>query len=245
MTFCIPGSAKASPHPKRGITGPHRVSEPHIPDLRGTAVAGVSTDASATLERGARPLRPFTISKHDQGGQMEVKRAAVPAIAVITLAGSALTGCSTKPTEDDTGSQVDVLGSMLASESELNTILVTSDLHPQTALRQPARLDADEHAPRPVCLAVIGNAMDEVYRDSGFRQFRESLFADEGDDLEVDQAVTAFDTPTAARTLVSRTVDTWRQCAGDSLKISYDGNRRPSTYVLGNPSVVDDMDVPT
>lgn len=174
---------------------------------------------------------------------MDVKRAAVPAIAVITLAGSALTGCSTKPTEDDTGSQVDVLGSMLASESELNTILATSDLHPKTALRQPARLDADEHASRPVCLAVIGNAMDEVYRDSGFRQFRESLFADEGDDLEVDQAVTAFDTPTAARTLVSRTVDTWRQCAGDSLKISYDGNRRPSTYVLGNPSVVDDIDV--
>ncbi|OBF45949.1 hypothetical protein A5719_00155 [Mycolicibacterium peregrinum] len=174
---------------------------------------------------------------------MDVKRAAVPAIAVITLAGSALTGCSTKPTVDDTGSQVDVLGSMLASESELNTILATSDLHPKTALRQPARLDADEHASRPVCLAVIGNAMDELYRDSGFRQFRESLFADEADDLEVDQAVTAFDTPTAARTLVSRTVDTWRQCAGDSLKISYDGNRRPSTYVLGNPSVVDDVDV--
>ncbi len=174
---------------------------------------------------------------------MDVKRAAVAAIVVITLAGSALAGCSTKPTEDDTGSQVDVLGSMLASESELNTILATSDLHPKTALRQPARLDADEHASRPVCLAVIGNAMDEVYRDSGFRQFRESLFADEGDDLEVDQAVTAFDTPMAARTLVSRTVDTWRQCAGDSLKISYDGNRRPSTYVLGNPSVVDDIDV--
>lgn len=174
---------------------------------------------------------------------MDVKRAAVPAIVAIALAGSALTGCGTKPTEDDTGSQVDVLVSMLASESELNTILATSDLHPKTALRQPARLDADEHASRPVCLAVIGNAMDEVYRDSGFQQFRESLFADEGDDLEVDQAVTAFDTPTAARTLVTRTVDTWRQCAGDSLKISYDDNRRPSTYVLGNPSVVDEIDV--
>ncbi|MGW9169775.1 sensor domain-containing protein, partial [Agromyces sp. NPDC055657] len=114
---------------------------------------------------------------------------------------------------------------MLASESELNTILATTDLRPKTALRQPARLDADEHASRPVCLAVIGNAMDEVYRDSGFRQFRESLFADETNDLEVDQAVTAFDTPTAAKTLVTRTVDTWRQCAGDNLTISYGGNR--------------------
>lgn len=150
---------------------------------------------------------------------MDVKRAAVPAIVAIALAGSALTGCGTKPTEDDAGSQVDVLGSMLASESELNTILSTTGLRPKTALRQPAGLDADEHASRPVCLAVIGNAMDEVYRDSGFRQFRESLFADEGNDLEVDQAVAAFDSPTAARTLVSRTVDSWRQCAGDSLKI--------------------------
>ncbi|MFV8170943.1 sensor domain-containing protein [Mycolicibacterium peregrinum] len=174
---------------------------------------------------------------------MDVKRAAIPAIAAIALAGSVLSGCGPKQTEDDAGPQVDVLGSMLASESELNTILATTDLHPKTALRQPARLDADEHASRPVCLAVIGNAMDELYRDSGYRQFRESLFADEADALEVDQAVTAFDTPTAARTLVSRTVDTWRQCAGDSLKISYDGNRRPSSFVLGNPSVVDEIDV--
>ncbi len=94
-----------------------------------------------------------------------------------------------------------------------------------------------------MCLAVIGNAMDEIYRDSEFRQFRESLFADDGDDLEVDQAVTAFDTPTAARTVVTRTVDTWRQCAGENLVISYDSNRQPSIFALGNPSVVDDIDV--
>ncbi|MGW4099135.1 sensor domain-containing protein [Mycobacterium sp. NPDC004974] len=174
---------------------------------------------------------------------MDVQRVVVPVIAAIALAGAALSGCSTKQTGDDGSPQVDVLGSMLASESELNTILATTGLRSKTALRQPARLDADEHASRPVCLAVIGNAMDEVYRDSGFRQFRESLFADEGDDLEVDQAVTAFDTPTAAKTLVARTVDTWRQCAGDNLAISYDSNRRPSTFVLGNPSVVDDIDV--
>ncbi|WP_135452737.1 sensor domain-containing protein [Mycobacterium sp. DL99] len=174
---------------------------------------------------------------------MDVQRVVVPVIAAIALAGAALSGCSTKQTGDDGSPHVDVLGSMLASESELNTILATTGLRSKTALRQPARLDADEHASRPVCLAVIGNAMDEVYRDSGFRQFRESLFADEGDDLEVDQAVTAFDTPTAAKTLVARTVDTWRQCAGDNLTISYDSNRRPSTFVLGNPSVVDDIDV--
>ncbi|BBX27488.1 sensor domain-containing protein [Mycolicibacterium alvei] len=174
---------------------------------------------------------------------MDVKRAEIAAIAAIALAGSVLSGCGTKQTEDDTGSQVDVLGSMLASESELNTILGTSGLRPKTALRQPARLDADERASRPVCLAVIGNAMDELYRDSGFRQFRESLFADEGDDLEVDQAVTAFDTPAAAKSLVNRTVDSWRQCAGDTLKLTYTGDRQPSSFMLGNPSVVDDVDV--
>jgi len=171
------------------------------------------------------------------------QHALIPAIAAIALAGAALSGCGTRQTDDDAGTQVDVLGSMLASESELNTILATTGLRSKTALRQPARLDADEHASRPVCLAVIGNAMDEVYRDSGFRQFRESLFADEGDALEVDQAVTAFDTPTAAKTLVTRTVDTWRQCAGDNLTIRSDSNRQPSTFVLGNPSVVDDIDV--
>src|SRR5437868_13313296 len=98
---------------------------------------------------------------------MDVQRAVVPAIAAIALAGAALGGCSAKQTSDDAGSEVDVLGSMLASESELNTILGTTGLSPKTALRQPARLDADEHASRPVCLAVIGNAMDELYRDSG------------------------------------------------------------------------------
>ncbi|MED5815242.1 sensor domain-containing protein [Mycolicibacterium sp. 050232] len=174
---------------------------------------------------------------------MDAKWAAIPAVAAIALAGIALSGCGTRQTDEDAGPQIDVLGSMLASESELNTILATTGLRSKTALRQPARLDADEHASRPVCLAVIGNAMDEVYRDSGFQQFRESLFADEGDDLEVDQAVTAFDTPTAARALVGRTVDTWRQCAGDNLTIKYDSNRQPSTFVLGNPSVVDDIDV--
>ncbi|KHO22946.1 sensor domain-containing protein [Mycolicibacterium setense] len=174
---------------------------------------------------------------------MYVRRAVIPAIAAIALAGVVLSGCSPGQTEIDAGPQVDVLGSMLASESELNTILATTGLRSKTALRQPARLDADEHASRPVCLAVIGNAMDEIYRDSGFRQFRESLFADDGDDLEVDQAVTAYDTPTAAREVVTRTVDTWRQCAGESLVISYDSNRQPSTFALGNPSVVDDIDV--
>lgn len=174
---------------------------------------------------------------------MGVRRATIAATLAIALAGAALSGCTRDTAEPDDATQVDVLGSMLASESELNTILGTTGLRPKTALRQPAALDADERASRPVCLAVIGNAMDEMYRDSGFRQFRESLFADEGDALEVDQAVTTFDTPTGARTLVARTVDAWRQCAGDTLTLTYDGDRAPSSYLLGSPSVVDDIDV--
>lgn len=170
---------------------------------------------------------------------MDNRRAAV---AAIVLASAVLGGCTQKAADSDS-TQVDVLGSMLAGESELNTILDTTGLRSKTALRQPARLDADERASRPVCLSVIGNAMDEIYRDSGFRQFRESLFADDGDDLEVDQAVAAFDTPVAARALVTRTVDSWRQCAGDTLTLTYDDDRQPSSYLLGNPSVVDDIDV--
>ncbi len=171
---------------------------------------------------------------------MDVRRVTIAAVA---LACAALSGCSRDTAEPDDSARVDVLGSMLASESELNTILGTTGLRPKTALRQPARLDSDEHASRPVCLAVIGNAMDEVYRDSGFRQFRESLFADDGNNLEVDQAVTAFDSPTAARSLVTRTVDIWRQCAGETLTLTYDGGRRPASFALGSPSVVDDIDV--
>lgn len=171
---------------------------------------------------------------------MDVRRVTIVAVA---LACAALSGCSRDTAEPDDSARVDVLGSMLASESELNTILGTTGLRPKTALRQPARLDSDEHASRPVCLAVIGNAMDEVYRDSGFRQFRESLFADDGNNLEVDQAVTAFDSPTAARSLVTRTVDIWRQCAGETLTLTYDGGRRPASFALGSPSVVDDVDV--
>ncbi|WKG04606.1 sensor domain-containing protein [Mycolicibacterium sp. HK-90] len=174
---------------------------------------------------------------------MSVRRATITATLAIALAGATLTGCTRDNAEPDDGTQVDVLGSMLAGESELNTIMGTTGLRPKTALRQPAGLDADERASRPVCLAVIGNAMDEMYRDSGFRQFRESLFADEGNALEVDQAVTTFDTPTAARTLVARTIDAWRQCAGDTLTLTYVGDRAPSSYLLGSPSVVDDIDV--
>lgn len=164
--------------------------------------------------------------------------------AALVLAGLlALTGCAREAQEPDGGPEVDVLGSMLASESEVNTILGTDSLRPKTALRVPADLDPGEHASRPECVVVIGNAMDWIYRDSDYQQFRETLLADEEGNLEVDQAVVKFDSPTAARAVVTRTVDVWRQCANDTLTIREDGDDKPDLFRLAAPDVVDGVDV--
>ena len=165
------------------------------------------------------------------------------AVAALALALITVTAGSGNEEPDSGGPQVDVLGSMLASESELNTIMGTTDLRSKTALRVPANLDADEHASRPECVVVIGNAMDWVYRDSGYRQFRENLYSDDGIGLEVDQAVAKFDNPAAARKLVARTLDLWHRCAGETLTLTTDGDSTPEAYVLAQPSVIDGIDV--
>lgn len=169
----------------------------------------------------------------------QTSRKAAAALALTLLA---VAGCTRHAEQDSGGPQVDVLGSMLASESELNTIMGTTDLRSKTALRVPADLDADEHTARPECVTVIGNAMAWVYRDSGYRQFRETLFADAGANLEVDQAVAKFDNPAAARALMAHTLELWHQCAGDSLTITR-GDRPPDVFLLAQPSVVDGVDV--
>jgi PknH-like extracellular domain len=154
----------------------------------------------------------------------------------------AVTGC-TRTVHEAGAPQVDVLGSMLASESELNTILKTTGLRPKTALRIPAKLDDGERASRPECVPVIGNAMDSVYRDSGYTNFRETQFADDAGNLEVDQAVAMFDTPAAARVLVAKTVGLWRQCAGDTLAITDGGSNKSYLYALAVPDRIDGVDV--
>ncbi|MHC9290837.1 sensor domain-containing protein [Mycobacterium sp. LTG2003] len=170
---------------------------------------------------------------------MAVKKA----VAGLAVAGLILVGCTRQAEEPDGGPEVDVLGSMLASESEVNIILGTDSLRPKTALRVPAKLDPGERASRPECVVVIGNAMDWVYRDSDYRQFRETLLADEEGNLEVDQAVIKFDSPAAARAVVTRTVAVWQQCANDTLTIIEDGDKTPDVFRLAVPDVVDGIDV--
>jgi PknH-like extracellular domain len=170
-------------------------------------------------------------------------RCAKAGVALALVGLLAVTGCTPRNQVPDGGPQVDVLGSMLASESELNTMLGTTELRPKTALRVPAKLDADEHASRLECVAVIGNAMESIYRDSGYRQFRETLHADERGDLEVDQAVARFDSPAAAHSVVTRTVAVWRQCANDTLTITTDGDDTPDEFRLAAPEVVDGINV--
>lgn len=165
------------------------------------------------------------------------------AVAGLAVAGLILGGCTRQAEEPDGSPGVDVLGSMLASESEVNIILGTDSLRPKTALRVPAKLDPGEHASRPECVVVIGNAMDWVYRDSDYRQFRETLLADEEGNLEVDQAVIKFDSPAAARAVVARTVSVWQQCANDTLTITEDGDKSPDLFELAAPDVVDGIDV--
>lgn len=162
---------------------------------------------------------------------------------VLALVGLvAVTGC-TRTVHDTATPQVDVLGSMLATESEVNTILGTTGLRPKTALRTPAKLDAGERASRPECVPVIGNAMDSVYRGTGYTNFRETQFADDTDSLEVDQAVAMFDSPAAARAVVAETVALWRQCAGDVLTMTQDGSGESDAYAMAAPGRVDGVDV--
>jgi hypothetical protein len=163
--------------------------------------------------------------------------------AALILAGLLTVTACTRTVHDAGTPQVDVLGSMLASESELNTILSTTGLRSKTALRIPAKLDAGERASRPECVPVIGNAMDSVYQGTGYTNFRETQFSDDTDSLEVDQAVAMFDTPTAARAVVAKTVALWRQCAGDTLALTEGGSSTSSTYAMASPGQVDGVDV--
>ncbi|MDH6199062.1 hypothetical protein M2272_005729 [Mycobacterium frederiksbergense] len=165
-----------------------------------------------------------------------LSRAAAGLAVVLTAA------ACTHTIPDSSGAQVDVLGSMLASESEINTLLA-AEVRPKTGLRIPAQNDSYQPISRPECMTVIGNAMDWVYRDSGYREFRETQLADDRDELEVDQAVARFDSPAAAKALVARTVDIWRRCANNTLTFSYNGGKTRDTHRLAVPSVVDGVDV--
>jgi hypothetical protein len=165
-----------------------------------------------------------------------------PRVGTALIGLLALTGC-TQQTHDSGRPAIDLLGSMMASESEINTIMGVSTIHPKTALQAPMKNDNFEPLSRQECIVSIGNAMDWAYRDSGYRQFRETQLADDDDNVEVDQAITAFDSPKAARALVARSVDIWRQCGGGTLTLSYNGGATYSSRLLAVPSVVDGINV--
>lgn len=165
-----------------------------------------------------------------------------PRTATVALCAAVLTACTPTPPPDSGGPQVDVLGSMLASESEINA-LMNAKVRPKTALRSPMTNANYEPVSRPECMVVIGNAMEWVYRDSGYREFRETQLADDADDVEVDQAVARFDSPKAAKALVTRTVDIWRRCGNGTLTFSYDGGETQDVRRMAAPTVLDGVDV--
>lgn len=161
--------------------------------------------------------------------------------AGVTLCAVLLAACTpTVPGSD--GTHVDVLGSMMASESEINTVM-NAKVRPKTALRSPMTNANYEPLSRPECIVVIGNGMEWVYGDSGYKEFRETQLADDADDVEVDQAITRFDTPKAAEAMVARTVDIWRRCGDDTLTFSYDGGETRDARRMGVPTVLDGVDI--
>lgn len=161
--------------------------------------------------------------------------------AGIALSVAVLAAC-TPTVPDSDGPHVDVLGSMMAGESEINTVL-NAQVRPKTALRSPMTNANFEPLSRPECIVVIGNGMQWVYGDSGYRGFRETQLADDADDVEVDQVIARFDNPKAAQAMVARTVDIWRRCGGDTLTLSYDGGKTRDARRLAVPTVLDGVDI--
>ncbi|CRZ16264.1 sensor domain-containing protein [Mycolicibacterium neworleansense] len=164
-----------------------------------------------------------------------------PRLAAAALCAALLTAC-TPTVPDSDGPHVDVLGSMMASESEINTVM-HAEVRPKTALRSPMTNANFEPLSRPECIVVIGNGMEWVYGDSGYREFRETQLADDADDIEVDQAIARFDTPSEAQAMVTRTVDIWRRCGDDTLTFSYDGGETQDARRMYAPTVLEGIDI--
>ncbi|MEN4398283.1 sensor domain-containing protein [Mycolicibacterium senegalense] len=161
--------------------------------------------------------------------------------AAVALSVALITAC-TPTIADSDGPHVDVLGSMMASESEINTVM-DAKVRPKTALRSPMTNANYEPLSRPECIVVIGNGMEWVYGDSSYREFRETQLADDNDDVEVDQAIARFDNPQAAEAMVARTLDIWRRCGGDTLTFSYDGGKTRDARRMAVPTVLDGVDL--
>ncbi|MGV0807015.1 sensor domain-containing protein [Mycolicibacterium setense] len=164
-----------------------------------------------------------------------------PRAAGMAVCAALLTACAPAIPDSD-GPQVDVLGSMMASESEIN-IVMNAEVRPKTALRAPMTNANYQPLSRPECIVVIGNGMEWVYGGSGYRAFRETQLADDADDVEVDQAIARFDNPKAAEAMVTRTVDIWRRCGNDTLTFSYDGGKTTDARRMAAPTVLDGVDI--
>lgn len=162
-------------------------------------------------------------------------------VAGVAVSAVLLAAC-TPTLPDSDGPHVDVLGSMMASESEINTVM-NAEVRPKTALRSPMTNANYEPISRPECIVVVGNGMKWVYGDSGYREFRETQLADDNDDVEVDQAIARFDNPKAAEAMVARTLDIWRRCGNDTLTISYDGGKTKDARRMAVPTVLDGVDI--
>lgn len=170
-------------------------------------------------------------------------RQSATAVWSIVAALILLPACGTREGGAGDGPRFDHLSAMLSGEDEVNAIMGSTDIREDITFTRLWHLpDGRSYDPAP-CMAVAGNTMEPVYRDSGYQEVRETLFADPAESLDISQAVVTFPSPAQARALVAHTVDIWRDCADKTLTITFDDDPRPRRHTVARPERVGDVEV--
>lgn len=94
----------------------------------------------------------------------------------------------------------------------------------------------------PACFAVLFEATEPAYRDSGYGPVRGYILQEpEGErQHSIGEAVVLFHIPLAADRLVSRTAARWSKCA-NTLVTVHPTETEPQSYLVDSPKVVDDV----
>jgi PknH-like extracellular domain len=94
----------------------------------------------------------------------------------------------------------------------------------------------------PACFAVLFEAAEPAYRDSGYGPVRGyTLLEPDGErEHSIGEAVVLFHTPLDADKLVSRIAAGWSKCANTFLTV-HPTETGPQNYLVDSPKVVDDV----
>lgn len=165
-------------------------------------------------------------------------------LLAVLVAAAPLGACETRVDHADPPRAVDKLAGMLADESVINAIMGNTALRVYDNYRAlPGWPEGDVYS-RPECMAVTANAMEAGYHGRRYGQVRGARLADNRPSgrPNIDEAVVAFDSGSAAQALVAATVQTWRACADAVLTIT-SADRPPARWSMESPRVVDGVQV--